>query len=386
MAPKPIISTPLQKIIADGIRATGPIPLATYMQLCLSHPTYGYYMSPQNSIFGTKGDFVTSPELSSVFGEIVGVWLVYQWLQREKQLPLRIVELGPGRGMLMHDILRVVAQFKSGQNALQSINLVETSPTLRDLQASRLEAATMQLGSRLEWHDSVEQIEQREDVFTLVVAHEFFDALPVHLIERTEQGWQEILVALSDANTFQYVLSPNPTAASTLLGHSSPRFATLPVGSRLEVSPTGFRTMRSIGSLIAGPPPERIAKGCGLIIDYGNAQASSNSFRAFKNHAIVDPFNEPGNCDLTANVDFAHLTEAVADIVPVHGPLPQSRFLTDMGLNMRVEALSRKCQTPEEKEALILRSTADRLVDEKGMGSQYKILGLGGKAGDVWPF
>ncbi|KAJ7062914.1 S-adenosyl-L-methionine-dependent methyltransferase [Mycena amicta] len=393
-------STPLQKIIADGIKATGPIPLATYMQLCLAHPTHGYYMSPANDIFGAKGDFITSPELSSVFGEIVGVWLMYQWLETIKQqkqgestLPIRIVELGPGRGLLMHDILRVISQF--GTRKLKTVHLVETSQTLRTLQASRLEPSAAQHGFTIEWNDSVEQIQPREDMFTMVVAHEFFDALPFHLIERTEQGWQEILVALSEPTesgpsekTLRYVLSPQPTAASTLLGHSSPRFKNLPVGSRLEISPVAFRTMRSIGSLLAGTSSEGpTAKGCGLIIDYGNAHASSSSFRAFKNHAIVDPFDEPGKCDLTANVDFAYLTEAVADLVPVHGPLMQGSFLQRMGLDMRVEALARKYESsPSGNEQAALRKTAARLVDPKGMGGEYKVLGLGSGAEGVWPF
>nr|GAT50423.1 predicted protein [Mycena chlorophos] len=386
--PKP---TPLRKIIADGIKATGPIPLATYMQLCLGHPTQGYYMDPTNDIFGAKGDFVTSPEMSSVFGEIVGVWLVFQWLETVKQsgkmVPLRLVELGPGRGILLHDILRVAKQF--GAKDLQSVHLVETSATLRALQATRLKSAATEQGFALQWHDLVEQIEQREDVFTAVVAHEFFDALPFHLLERTEQGWQEILVALAEepneAQNMRYVLSPQPSAASTLLGNSSARFAALPVGSRIQVSPVAFRTMRSVGSLIAGPTLHE-PKGCGLIIDYGDAGASSNSFRAFRNHQIVDPFDEPGKCDLTVNVDFGYLSEAVADIVPVRGPLTQAAFLQNMGLSMRVQALLAKHAGGAQKEKDALMETAARLLDPQGMGGQYKVLGLGGAGADVWPF
>ncbi|KAF7331586.1 Protein arginine methyltransferase NDUFAF7 [Mycena kentingensis (nom. inval.)] len=366
-------STSLRKVIVDGIKATGPIPLATYMQLCLSHPTHGYYMSSANDIFGTRGDFVTSPEISSVFGEILGVWFMYQWMNK-RTMPIRLVEMGPGRGVLMNDILGA-STFKTRRR--QTITL-----------CSKGQFA-------LEWHDTIDEIKPNADVFTMVVAHEFFDALPFHLIERTEQGWQEILVALADETPDQlrYVLAPQPTAASTLLGLSSPRFLKLAIGSRLEVSPVSFKTMRSLGSLVAGNP------GCGLIIDYGDAKPSSGSFRvrcsssiaaslrnqnqAFKNHQIVDPFSAPGASDLTANVDFGYLTEAIADLVPVHGPLAQGLFLERMGLHERLQALARKVPNAEN-----LLATAERLVDPNGMGAQYKVLGFGGgqSTEEVWPF
>ncbi|KAJ7757738.1 S-adenosyl-L-methionine-dependent methyltransferase [Mycena maculata] len=411
--------TAVEKIIIDGIKATGPISFSSYMQLCLSHPTQGYYMSPKNPIFGSKGDFVTSPEISSLFGELLGVWLMSQWMQSTR-LPIRVVELGPGRGTLMHDVLRVVARF--GKKQLKSVHLVETSPTLRALQDTRLSPDALKYGCALDWHDSVDQISPSSEAYTMVIAHEFFDALPFHTIEKTEQGWQEILIALAESEgvkevdaslpesekekeaasavsqsegypRFRYVLAPKPTAASTLLGLSSTRFRDLPVGSRLEVSPLAFRTMRAIGELICGKrdaeapaPSPSPSRGCGLIVDYGASRAFDQSFRAFKNHEIVDVFHAPGECDLTANVDFAYLADAVHDLVPTHGPISQSAFLEGMGLQLRIDSLAAGTQTDETKAAI--REAGRRLVDPAGMGKEYMVLGISGQTGEgsVWPF
>ncbi|KAJ7639431.1 S-adenosyl-L-methionine-dependent methyltransferase [Roridomyces roridus] len=386
-----LLSTPppvtvVEKIIMDGIKATGPISFSTYMQMCLSHPTAGYYMNPKNPIFGSKGDFVTSPEITSLFGELLGVWLMSQWMQGP-QLPIRIVELGPGRGTLMQDVVRVVARF--GKDKLKSVHLVETSPTLRALQEARLEPEAGKYNCTLGWHDSIGDIAPSAEEYTMVVAHEFFDALPFHTIQKTEQGWQEILIALAESSEetyprFRYVLSPQASAASTLLGFSSSRFKDMPVGSRIEVSPIAFKTMHAIGELIQGNSTESL--GCGLVVDYGADRAFDQSFRAFKKHEIADIFHEPGECDLTVNVDFAYLREAVGDFgpaVPTHGPISQAAFLEGMGLSMRVEAAAQR----SEDGGVAIREAAKRLVDPSGMGEEYKVLGIGGHAsGAVWPF
>ncbi|KAJ7081808.1 S-adenosyl-L-methionine-dependent methyltransferase [Mycena belliarum] len=387
------------------------------MQMCLSHPTQGYYMNPHNPIFGSKGDFVTSPEISSLFGELLGVWLMSQWMQSSKQ-PIRLIELGPGRGTLMQDVMRVVARF--GGNQLASVHLVETSPTLRALQDDKLSPSALKYGCTLQWHDSVDQIPLGSEEYTMVLAHEFFDALPFHTIEKTDKGWQEIFIALAEPDQtsvvqtatldghesapavsecrgaepfprFRYVLSPQPTASSTLLGLSSARFRDMRVGSRLEVSPLAFKTMRAVGNLIAGkqdpdaqdPIPSR---GCGLVVDYGANHVSGQSFRAFQKHEIVDVFHAPGECDLTANVDFAYLAEAVRDLVSTHGPISQAAFLEGMGLQLRIDSAVAKAASEENKAAI--REMGRRLVDPAGMGTEYMVLGLSGQANKdgAWPF
>jgi len=192
------------------------------------------------------------------------------------------------------------------------------------------------------------------------------------------------------------VLSPKQTAATLVLGLSSPRFKALPIGSTIEVSPTSFVTARKVGELLSrsgstseGETVNASPGGCGLIVDYGGAKAYGDSFRAFKDHKIVDVFHRPGECDLTANVDFAYLQEAMEDLVTTHGPISQSSFLERMGLQLRVAALVRNAQTEERGAAI--QDAAQRLVDRTGMGKEYQVMGITSKPvegapQDTWPF
>ncbi|KAI0067246.1 DUF185-domain-containing protein [Artomyces pyxidatus] len=426
--------TSVEKLVLDTIKANGPISYATYMQLCLSHPTEGYYMKSSNAVFGASGDFITSPEISQVFGELVGVWLLSQYISLAQTREIRLVELGPGRGTLMDDILRTLSQLSNTRTSLMHVHLVETSPSLRAIQAKKLQPWIDNLGLQIHWHDSIDDIPASEEVFTMLVAHEFFDALPIHVIEKTHQGWQEVLISstpdpvakrilrpsdiaasppslehqssptlLLDKSTsfapssspsrprLRPVISPTPSPISTLLGSSSPRFQALPIGARIEVSAAGFQIARKVGEMIGGHSTHDAKSrrtGSALIVDYGANKTVGNSFRAFKDHKIVDPFLLPGQCDLTANVDFAYVKEAMVGTATAHGPLTQHAFLTNMGLNMRLEALVRAAPTEGRKQAL--QSAARRLVDLTGMGKEYQFLGITGgahdKETDVWPF
>ncbi|TFK90509.1 DUF185-domain-containing protein [Polyporus arcularius HHB13444] len=407
--------TAVEKILLDTIKATGPISYATYMQMCLSHPTAGYYMNPSNAVLGSRGDFITSPEISQVFGELLGVWLLSQWMHAGQARKIRLVELGPGRGTLMHDMLRVFSQFPAARSATEEIHLVETSPAMRSAQEAKLGPLAQSNGWNLSWRDAVDDIPHDASRFTLVVAHEFFDALPFHLLQKTERGWQELLIASGPDHTapttlkgaagpsldfssvsstatlagrLRQVLSPTPTASSTLLGLSSPRFQKLPVGSRVEVSPASFKMARQVAELLHEDSVR--SAGSALIVDYGGDRAYGNSFRAFKYHKIVDMFYRPGECDLTVNVDFAYLQEAVTDLASHHGPITQALFLHRMGLQARVNALKATAKDDDRKKQI--DHAASRLVDPTGMGSQYKIMALMGKREaepteeERWPF
>ncbi|RDX57085.1 DUF185-domain-containing protein [Lentinus brumalis] len=407
--------TAVEKILLDTIKATGPISYAQYMQMCLSHPTAGYYMNPSNAVLGSRGDFITSPEISQVFGELLGVWLLSQWMHAGQARKIRLVELGPGRGTLMHDMLRVFSQFPAARSATEEIHLVETSPAMRSTQEAKLGPLAQSNGWNLSWRDAVDDIPHDASKFTLVVAHEFFDALPFHLLQKTERGWQELLIASGPDHTapttlkgaagpsldfssvsstatlaarLRQVLSPTPTASSTLLGLSSPRFQKLPVGSRVEVSPGSFKIARQVAELLHEDGVR--SAGSALIVDYGGDRAYGNSFRAFKYHKIVDVFHRPGECDLTVNVDFAYLQEAVTDLASHHGPITQALFLHRMGLQARVNALKATAKDDDRKKQI--DHAASRLVDPTGMGSQYKVMALMGKREaepteeERWPF
>ncbi|PIL35374.1 hypothetical protein GSI_02100 [Ganoderma sinense ZZ0214-1] len=332
--------------------------------------------------------------------------------------PLRLVELGPGRGTLMHDVLRVFSQFPAARSAVKEVHLVETSQPMRAAQKLKLGPIAWKNGWSLSWHDSIDSLRPYADKFTLLLAHEFFDALPFHLLEKTHQGWQELLIAsgsdpaarttlkpdgspsldvstlrplASTAPRFREVLFPTPTPTSTLLGLSSRRFLKLPVGSRIEVSPASFKIARQVGELLHDKASDGSrSAGSALIVDYGGNKVYGNSFRAFKNHQIVDVFHRPGECDLTVNVDFSYLAEAAADLATSHGPIPQADFLQRMGLEARVNAL--KASAKDEGRRKQIEDAAKRLVDRTGMGTQYQVMALTGKRAaepadeEKWPF
>ncbi|KAF8623719.1 hypothetical protein AX17_007416 [Amanita inopinata Kibby_2008] len=376
------------------------------MQLCLTHPTDGYYTNPSNPVFGARGDFITNPEISQVFGELVGIWLLSQWINAGKPSAVRLIELGPGRATLMDDVLRVMSQLKSLRSPLKHLHLIESSSAMRSIQEITLRPAVEKLGCDISWHNTLEELGPSPDIFTMLIAHEFFDALPIHILQKTEAGWHEVMIASQDSVSakvdtstmkeslaahprLRTVLSPTPSLVSTLLGSSSPRFELLPIGSTIEVSPSSFKIAHKIGGVMAGPKEGNSSGGCALIIDYGGDKVYGNSFRAFKNHKIVDVFHRPGECDLTANVDFAYIKEAMSNLVDVHGPLSQAKFLERMGLPLRVAALMRSAPSDERRKTI--RDAADRLVDHAGMGSQYQVLGITsriplGKEQVVWPF
>ncbi|KAF8492639.1 DUF185-domain-containing protein [Russula emetica] len=399
--------TPVEKILLDTIKANGPVSFATYMQLCLSHPTEGYYMNPENAVIGARGDFITSPEISQVFGELVGIWLLSQYLNAGAKHDIQLVELGPGKGTLMDDILRTMSQFPHSRSSVKRVHLVESSPALRAVQEKKLHAWGGKSRLELHWHDSIEDIPTTDGVYTMLVAHEFFDALPFHLIEKSHQGWKEVLITStpdpaaktilrpSDDDSshdrspstsqtrFRPVLATESSPVSTLLGSSSPRFSSLPIGARIEVSAASFRIAHKLGTLIS-----QGAGGSALIVDYGTDHAVGNSFRAFKGHALADPFDCPGQADLTANVDFAYLAEALTGTAMTHGALSQRSFLLHMGIGTRVAALQRAVASPER--GVALEKAAARLVDGAGMGREYNVMGVtggvGGGTGEVWPF
>ncbi|KIJ51505.1 hypothetical protein M422DRAFT_157874 [Sphaerobolus stellatus SS14] len=403
----------VQKIIEGSIKASGPIPVSTYMQLCLSHPTEGYYMkahSDGTDVFGVQGDFITSPEISQVFGELICLWFLSIWRYPSQGTPLpkiRLIELGPGRGTLTEDFVRTLNVFPDSRAALTSIHLVETSPFLRSRQAEKLEAIT----NKITWYDSIEDIPLGTDnEFTMIVAHELFDALPINIIQKTQDGFRELMVDLStstvaaDASSgsdtkqpskipFQFVLSKEPTARSEFLGRLSPRYSKIPEGTRIEVSSVAWKIARRIGEMLSRSSSEGVkssnVNGAALIIDYGDEHAFPSSFRAFKSHRLVDVFQDPGKCDLTANVDFALLKEAVQDIATTYGPLDQRDFLMRMGIMQRMAALANHAK--DEKRRQDIQLAGLRLIDKsgQGMGKVYRVLGITNRTEgkvDVWPF
>jgi NADH dehydrogenase [ubiquinone] 1 alpha subcomplex assembly factor 7 len=345
----------LGRALAARIRSGGPISLADYMAEALTHPTLGYYR--RGDPLGVAGDFITAPEISQMFGELIGLWLVDTWDRLERPDPVLLIELGPGRGTLMADALRA-ARTRSAFRAAIDLHLVESSLTLRRSQAALLADADPC------WHDGFETVPSGP---LLLLANEFFDALPIRQFERGQTGWRERMIGLNEAgNGLRWMLTPPSPAALTLL---TPEQLQAPLGAVAEVSPAARGLAAAIGDRLATAP------GATLIVDYGHDRSTATqSLQSLKRHAPTDVLGEPGEADLTAHVDFAALARAaVAAGAEVHGPVSQGFFLRQLGIEMRAERLLAGAH-PEQAEAI--RSGLRRLIHPEEMGRLFRVMAL----------
>lgn len=345
-------ATPLLAILAREIRADGPIGLDRYMALCLGHPLHGYYTG--RDPFGRGGDFVTAPEISQMFGELVGAWSAAVLSLMSASTPGArpcLVELGPGRGTLMADALRALR----AAGASFDLHLVETSPSLRRIQAERLADAAPT------FHDSVASL---PDAPLLVLANEFFDALPARQFVRTDRGWCERRVGLTDAGgALAFGLDPEPDPRLT---------APAPEGAVLTLPSQGLAVMRDLGRRL-------VARGGALlVIDYGHDRPGfGDTFQAVAGHRFADPLSRPGEADLTLHVDFGALARAAgAEGLAVHGPVTQRDFLLALGLAARAERLKARA-TPDQARAIDAAALRLTDPDPRGMGALFKVLCAG---------
>lgn len=351
--------TPLADHLARRIAQTGPITLADYMGDCLSHPEFGYY--PTRDPIGANGDFITSPEISQMYGELIGLWLAEVWRLNGGPKETRLIEIGPGRGVLMRDILRAARMMPGFPDAL-SVHLVETSPVLRDKQRETLS----DICPNIQWHERLSDIP--EDGFTLVVTNELFDALPIRQFEMTATGWRERLVTFDDASSrFGFTLAAGPGPAEALIPKPAREGAKR--GEVAEIAPAAWGIARNIA--------ERVARlgGAALIVDYGyDGPARGDTFQAVKAHEYVDPFEAPGEADLTAHVDFGSLAHAAAGGGASVAPLSTQReFLQALGIEMRAASLMHKKSEAKKNE---IAAERDRLIGTDQMGTLFKVLAL----------
>ncbi|PIA14050.1 DUF185-domain-containing protein, partial [Coemansia reversa NRRL 1564] len=363
----------------------GPISVAKYMQLALTSPVGGYYTKGQ--VLGRKGDFVTSPEISQMFGEIIAVWFVLHWEMMGRPAKTDFVELGPGHGTLMDDILRASRRFPGFFASIQNVHLVERSPELRRMQHKKLgcdsqhtqmikdhdnidiptqSRSTLRGGLTVNWYDLVEQIDSNTDNVPLVIAHEFFDALPIYKFERGNDGlWHEILVDIADSDRKDIAAS----AAANQQDLKQPLFATLfDKGDQVEVSPESARIMAQISKWISAK------RGMGLVIDYGQDWTQGDTFRGIKEHKFARPLSFPGSMDLTADVDFRYLRAAAGEQVKCHGPIEQGTFLHLMGIQARLQQLLQSTNDTKLQKNLV--DCYKRLTDPHSMGRIYKVLSV----------
>ena len=338
--------TPLGERLLRQIAATGPITVADYMAQCLSDPEHGYYAT--RDPLGAAGDFTTAPEISQMFGELIGIALAQAWIDQGAPERIVLAELGPGRGTLMADALRATRSVAAFQSAL-SVHFVETSPVLRAAQAQAVPGAT--------FHDSVADLPEAP---LFLIANEFFDALPIRQFVRDPGGWRERVVGAADGALVFGLTDPAPVAA---LDH---RLEDTPEGGLVELCPALPAIAEEIGRRIA------FHRGAAIIVDYGDWTSQGDTLQAVRAHEPIDPLVTPGEADLTAHVDFAALAAAVA---PARASRlsTQGVFLERLGITHRARALA-KAAGPDGAEAIALAHR--RLTHPSEMGDHFKVMSI----------
>ncbi len=343
--------TPLALELKAAIAAGGPVTVEHYMALCLGHPRHGYYMT--RDPLGLAGDFITAPEISQMFGELIGLWAAEVWRTMGEPAQVRLVELGPGRGTLARDLLRAARAVPAFHDAID-LHLVETSPVLRKLQAATL----ADCGFTPQWHDAFGEVPEGP---VIVIANEFFDCLPVRQYVRASGGWHERLIGLDAHENLTFGLSPQPEGAIT---------RNAPDGVLMEFPASHLIVMRQI--------TERLVRhgGALLAIDYGHLRTGyGETLQAMRNHAYVGVLDAPGESDITVHVDFAALSQAALMAgAAVHGPAFQGEFLLRLGIRERAQAL----QQHSPAHASAIEAALLRLTDAqgRGMGRLFKAMAV----------
>jgi len=348
--------SPLLSEIKKLIRSSGPMPVWRYMELCLTHPQYGYYIA--RDPIGREGDFTTAPEVSQMFGELLGLWAASVWKAIGSPPLLRLIELGPGRGTMMADALRALRVLPPLFQALH-IHMVEINPLLRAKQREMLQGVR-----HAEWHDSIDEVPEGPSV---IFANEYFDALPIHQMVRRETGWHERVVDLDKNDKLVFGAAEEPMPRFEVLLPTLVRAA--PVGAVFEWRPDA--EMMRIAKRV------RQHEGAALIIDYGHLRSDAgDTFQAIARHSFTDPLKAPGQADLTAHVDFQALARAAEDLgARIHGPVTQGEFLKKLGIETRAVTLMTKA-TAEVSEDI--SNALKRLTGpgRGGMGQLFKVLAI----------
>ncbi len=362
------MSTPLSDKIKSLIRINGPISVTDYFALCLADPEHGYYRTREP--FGRHGDFITAPEISQLFGEMVGIFMVHAWQRHGQPTGVRLVEIGPGRGTMMADMMRVIKRTAPSLFDDLHVHLVETSERLRGVQRISLEAYS----TKVSWHDSFDDVPEG---FTLIAANELFDAIPIRQFVKTPTGFRERVVAL-DANdelafgvgvaTLDPDLLPAPVNS-------------IPDGIIFEISPARQAVMQTLCV--------RLKTFCGtaVIIDYGHMVTGfGDTLQAVRQHNFDPPLAHPGESDLTSHVDFEDLAKVAMSMgVHLNGGLRQGEFLYGLGLSERSASLAKDKEPIDQR---LIGAAVDRLAGEGAgkMGELFKVIAISSPALDLMPF
>ena len=340
--------------LKDSIRLSGPITIEHFMSACLMDPDFGYYQTER--VFGQQGDFITAPEISQTFGELIGIWVAVVWQSMDKPEAFNLIELGPGRGTLMSDAMRAM-KIMPGAFEAANVHLIEQSANLRDVQKETLGPNSHEL----HWHQSLKDVPKAPGI---LLANEFFDALPIRQFMKVDDQWFERLIGMDENMAFQYILSDNPVDPeldASVLSGAKP-------GDIVE-------TRHIPRDLLPNRADNADHPFAALIIDYGHTKSAvGDTFQAIKNHAYCDPLKTPGEADVTAHVDF----QALANITTEPGyvvetPTTQAEFLCALGIIERAQALIEKATMVERNK---IENQIARLISEAAMGTRFKVLGV----------
>ncbi len=346
---------PLEAKIRRRIESAGSLPVAQFMELCLTDPEHGYYS--KGSPIGAQGDFITAPEISQMFGELVGLWAVAAWSALASPETVRLVELGPGRGTMMVDVLRAARAMPAFRAAI-ALHMVEVSPALERVQRQAL----MATGVPASWHRRLEDV---PDGPLIILANEFIDALPVHQAVMCADGWHERVVKVGEDGRLHFSSDRDPI----------PLFGDLLPGHMRHPSIGQIFEWRA--DSVALEIGRRVTRsgGVALIMDYGHVRtALGDTLQAVRGHEFADPLAAPGSADLTAHVDFQALAQAAEGMgARVYGPTTQAKFLRQVGIAQRAGAL--RAGAPPDY-ASTIDAAVDRLTNEErtGMGSLVKVI------------
>lgn len=347
--------TPLERIIRDEISAHGPMTLGRYMDLCLSHHEYGYYWT--RDPFGVDGDFVTAPEVSQLFGEMIGVWLADAWVRLGSPNPCILLEAGPGRGTLMADVMRATKNVRGFYGAVQ-IHLLETSPALKQKQRDALSQY------EVHWHNALDTMPL--EIPVLFVANEFLDALPIEQLQYDAGEWKLRAVDVGSNNALHTVLK---SPSEDMLALTTALTGRAREGDVFEISPAIDGFCHELAFLL------KKQKGAGVFIDYGyDRTAFGDTLQALHKHQPVSIFHQAGESDLTAHINFERVAAQLRSM-DLHATriTTQKAFLETLGIETRLGALLARAT---DQQADDLRSGHARLTRPDAMGTLFKVIGF----------
>ena len=347
----------LDQILIKKIKDEGPISIADFMTLALSHPEHGYYIK-QDPI-GKDGDFTTAPEISQMFGEMIGAWIADTWMQMGRPEKFTLLECGPGRGTLMNDILRATKNIE-GFHKAAIVTLMEISPTLKRKQAENLPPLIPH------WIESLDDIPRDKPL--ILIANEFLDALPIHQYEITDNGWAERMVAYTPAKSFHIIQdfceAPTlPDAICPITATPSPQGMDITgIGEVFETSPAQTEFMNQLSILL------KHLGGASLFIDYGYESGHGDTLQALYKHDYCDPLTHIGDADITAHVNFGALQNIIPSALTTQG-----QFLLQLGIEHRAEILKQNAGTKQTED---IQNALHRLLHNDEMGALFKVIGV----------